>query len=308
MGTNIRSNFNAQFFTSDKLSELEAVILAIEESYASMIPLFFNEEMMTTDISQHTTISGLRNPEAKPENVPLTFQTLKSGYTKTYTATTYATGYRISKEMVKDGKFGFIERATKSFAKGMFELKEIQAADVFDGGFTNTGYDGQALFSTSHPLENGAGVTGSNTPSAGSELSITSYRELRNILQDTLNENGQRIKIMGKWFIVPQELQDVAEEIVKSTYNPEDANNAINTAYNKLELLPGGCWMYLDDPDAWYIAGDKTDNWLMFMNRQGMETDSDYDKRAFAWELMCNERWDFGYSNWRGIVGNPGAS
>ena len=306
MATNIRSQFT-DFFTSAKLPELEAVILADEESYASMIPILFNEEAMSTDIYQTTTISGLRNPQRKPENVPIEFQTLKSGFSKTYSAVTFATGYRISKEMVDDGKFNFIERATRSFAKGMFEIKEYDAASIFDDGFTTAGYDGTYLFSTTHPLENGDGSVGVNTPSTASELSITSFRELRNIMQSTLNENGQLIKYQMEYLIVPQDLQDVAAEIVKSVYNPENAQNAINTLYQSVKLLPGGFWNYLASSTAWFIATDKMYSHLMFLTRENLYTDSDYDKKAQAWELSASTRYDKGYGNWRGVAGNAGA-
>jgi len=305
MPTNIRSQFQ-DFFTASKLPELEAVILADEESYPSMIPLLFNEEAMSTDIYQTTTISGLRNPVIKPENSPIEFQTLKSGFSKTYSATTFATGYRISKEMVDDGKFNFIERATRSFAKGMFEIKEYDAASIFDTGFTVNGYDGVPLFSTNHPLENGDGAVGVNMPTAPAELSITSFRELRNILQSTLNENGQIVKYLMSYLVVPQDLQDVAAEIMKSVYNPENAMNAVNTVYDAAKLLPGNFWNYLASQKAWFILTDKMYHHLMFLTRENLYTDSDYDKKAQAWELSASTRYDKGFSNWRGAYGNAG--
>lgn len=305
MGTNIRQNF-ADFFTGDKLPELEAVILAKTESYGSMIPILFNEEAMTKDIYQTTTVSGLKNPQLKPENSPVQFQELKSGFRKTFTANTYATGYRISKEMVDDGKFSFIERATNSFSKGMFEIRELKAAEVFDDGFTVNGYDGVPLFSVNHPLENGDGVPGVNRPAVGSELSITSYRELRNIAQDTLNENGQRVVYRIAYLVVPQDLQDDAQEIVKSQFNPENANNAINTIYNTVSLLPGNCWQYLENQSAFFLVCEKMDHHLMFLDRQPMQVDSDYDKKTFAHEIIANCRFDQGFAGWRGVYGNPG--
>ncbi len=306
MPTNIRSNF-ADFFGTTKLPELEAVIQAKTESYSSMIPVLFNEEQMVNDIYQTTTMSGLRNPEVKPENVPVKFQSMKPGYSKTFSAVTIATGYRISKETVDDGKFSFIERATNSFAKGMFEVKELDGASVLDDGFTVNGYDGVPLFSSSHPLENGDGAVGNNLASAAAELSITSFRELRNILQDTVNENGQRVRYMASMLVVPHALQDVAMEITKSQYSPENGNNAINTIYNSVSLVPGNFWNYLDSDTAFFICTEKSDHHLMFLTRQGVETDSDYDKRAFAWELMVNTRYDKGYAGWRGWTGNAGA-
>lgn len=305
MATNLRPNF-ADFFGASKLPQLEAVILAKTEGYASMIPILFNEEGMNTDIYQTTTHSGLRNPTFKGEGSPVTFQALQPGFEKTYVALTYATGYRISKEMVDDGKFSFIERATNSFAKGMFEIKELKAAEVFDDGFTVNGYDGVPLFSDSHPLENGDGQLGINRPDVGSELSLTSFRELRNIMQDTVNENGQRVKYTPSLFIVPQALQDIAMELVKSTLNPENANNAVNTVYDSVKLLPGGFWNYLESDTAFYMQADKMDHYLMFLTRQAMEVTTDYDSHCFAHEIIASTRFDVGYSSWRGIVGNPG--
>lgn len=306
MSTQLRANF-ADFFGTTKLPELEAIIRAKTESYPSMIPILFNEDTMSTDIAQTTTMSGLQNPVLKPEGQPVQFQTMKPGFDKTYNALTYATGYRISKEMVDDGKFSYIQRATESFAKGMFELKEIKAADVFNDGFTVNGYDGVPLFSASHPLENGNGALGSNIATAPAALSLTSFRDLRNIMQSTVNENGQLVKYNAQFLLVPQLLQDDAFEIVKSAYDPNNANNAVNSVYDTVQLIPGGYWNYLDSDTAFFLVSPKNEHNLMFMTRQGMQTDSDYDKHAFAYEVIASCRFDQGYSGWRGVYGNAGA-
>ncbi len=306
MATQLRANF-PDFFTESKLPELEAIIQAKALNYPSMIPILFNEEAMTTDIYQTTTMSGLRNPALKPEGAPVTFQTMQPGFAKTYTASTYATGYRISKEMVRDGKFSYIAKATESFAKGMFEIKELSAADVYNDGFTVNGYDGVPLFSTAHPLENGGGAVGVNRPASGSALSVTSFRDLRNIMQSTVNENGQLVKYMAQLLVVPQSLQDDAMEIIKSAYDPNNANNTINTIYDSVQLLPGNFWNYLESDTAFFLQSAKSDQNLMFLTRQGLETDSDYDKHAFAYEVIADCRFVVGASGWRGVYGNPGA-
>jgi hypothetical protein len=306
MATNIRPNFGA-FFGPGKLPELEAVILARVESYPSMIPILFNQEGMSTDITQTTTLSGLRNPTIKPENQPIQFQALQPGFNQTYTAINWATGYRISKEMVDDGKFNFIQRATESFAKGQFEVREIAAANTFTDGFTDVGPDGQPLFSANHVLENGGGQVGSNLPAAVAQLSVTSFRALRNLIQQTLNENGQVVHYMPKFLVVPQALQDTAAEILKSQYNPENANNTINTVYEYLQLLPGGYWQYLTSDTAFFMVCEKNEHSLMFLDRTPLEVDSDYDKKAQAYELLASSRWTNGYSSWRGVAGQPGA-
>lgn len=126
-------------------------------------------------------------------------------------------------------------------------------------------------------------------------------------MQDTLNENGQRVKYTPSLFVVPQGLQDDAMEIVKSVYNPENANNAINTVYDSVKLLPGGFWNYLESDTAFFLQAEKMDHYLMFMRRQAMEVTTEYDTHTFGHEIIASKRFDQGYSSWRGVVGNPGA-
>lgn len=306
MGTNLRSNL-LDFFGEGKMPALEAVIEAGVGDYPSMKDVFFNQEGMDSDIKQYTTISGLRNPEIKYENEPVKFQTIKSGFPKTFSYNTYATGYRVSFEAVRDGKLGLVERATRSFTKGAFEVKEYNLASIFDDGFTVNGYDGVPLFSRLHPLENGDGAFGINAPSANAQLSKTSYKELRNLLQNVVNENGQLVKYNPKYLVVSQGNQDVAKEILGSTHDPYNANNAINTEYNHTTLVPGGYWSYLGSDTAFFMACEKSDNHLMYLQREAFNVDSDYDKKARAYEIMSFEGYAYGYAGWRGVAGNAGA-
>ena len=305
MTTQIRNNL-LDLFTESKLPQLEKIVTAIKEGYPSMIPVLFNEETMNSDIYQTTTMSGLRNPKRKQENVPVEFNTMRPGYSKTFTSVTYANAYRISREMVRDGKINMIARATESFGKGFAEVWELEAASIFDDGFTVNGYDGVPLFSASHPLENGDGLTGSNIGSAA-QLSKTSYKALRNVAQNTLNEQGQLTRHQLQYLVVPQALQDTAKEILGSAYDPDNANNTINTIYESTQVVPGGYWAYLGSDTAWFIMSPKNQHDLMFLNRDPFETDSDYDKKAFAYEVIASERRAWGYSGWRGVYGNAGA-
>lgn len=306
MSTQLRNNL-PDFFTGDKLPALEQIVTAYKESHPSLIPLIFNQEAMTSDIYQTTTMSGLRNPKAKPEGQSVEFQDMKPGYKKTFTYTTYANAYRISREMVQDGKFSMIQKATESFGKGFAEIWELKAASIFDNGFTTNGYDGVPLFSTSHPLENGDGLTGANRPSAASELSKTSFREMRNIMQNMVNENGQKVRYGLDYLLVPQALQDIALELMGSSYDPDNGNNTINTVYNRCKLVPGDYWPYLSSDTAWFMLSPKNQHHLLFLNRTPFRTDSDYDKKAFAYEIIADEARAWGAAGWRGVCGNSGA-
>ena len=309
MATQIRSNLS-DFFGPTKLPVLEQIILTKAQSYQSMIPILFNQQSMTSDIYQTTTHSTLRNPVVKGEAQPIQFQSMQKGFSKTFTALNYATGFRISKEMLDDGKESLIQKAIESFSKGQFEVQEYAASGIFDNAFTaggSAGPDGKALCAVDHLLENGGGAVGVNRSATDTSLSITSFRELRNLMQQTVNENGQLVKYEGQYLVVPYQLQDTAAELVKSTYRPDNANNAINTIYDTVKLLPGGFWNYLTDANSFFLVSDKMNHSLMFLNRTPLVVDTDYDKKAQCNEIMASCRFTQGFGGWRGVTGNAGA-
>jgi len=302
---NIQLNF-PDLFGPGKLPELEAIIFATATSYPSKIPFLFNNQPMDREIYQTTTLSGLGNPTIKGEGVNTDYADIQPGFSQTYAYDEWTLGYRIGRNTVRDGKFSMIERATRSFAKGFYEVKEIAAANVFNNGFTVNGYDDVPLFSLVHPLEDGGGAVGINRPVDGSELSITSVRELRNILQSTIDENNRLIEYHAKYLVVPLDLQDVAKEIIKSAQIPDNANNAINTLYDAMQLLPGDYWSYLSRDSAFFIVTDKMDHHLMHLSRAPLETESEWKKDSRSREIVASESFTKGYSGWRGTTGNPG--
>jgi hypothetical protein len=216
-------------FTEDKLPELKAVYKTKAESYPSMIPLLANiGSFGNSDIVQTTTISGVGDFGETLAGQDAKVGYIRPGFDNTIVAKKYTNSVIVPKEFITDTKQNLLKYAMESFAKGAFEIQEKKLAQIFLEAFSTTGYDGVALCSASHPLENGNGLTWSNLSSAA-DLDITSFRDTRDVLQDTPNEDGQLVNMMPKLFVCGQELQDKAHEIVKSMYNPENANNAVNS-------------------------------------------------------------------------------
>ncbi len=297
-----------QHFGTGKLPALESITKVKAEAYPSMIPYLFNDDPMTSELSQDATMGKLRNPQPMNDGEAFQMQSLNQGFAVNYQPIRVGMGYSISKQMVDDGKFQFIQRANDSFAEGMAEVFEQYGADVFNDGFTvANGGDGKSLFASDHPIESGLGEVGNNLAAAPAELSITTFRELRNLLQATIDEAGRKVSYMPSILVTPLDLQDVAQELVKSVLAPDSANNAINTIYNTVQLLPGGFWRYLTSDTAYFLVCDKNKHDLKVRERQGIDIQSEWVQNPRVWEMTGDRRFVFGYSGWRGLTGNAGA-
>ncbi len=116
-----------------------------------------------------------------------------------------------------------------------------------------------------------------------------------------------QINLMPRKLIVPVDLCFEAERILKSTLQNDTANNALNAIKSKGVLPEGYCVNhYLTDTDAFFIKTN-CPNGLKHMDRRGMQLENDTDFDSENMKFKATERYDFGWTDPRGIFGSPGA-
>lgn len=298
----MRTGFSDLFF-QDALPVLENLVMEKYQSYPDMIPQVFNVESSDRWGEQSTGITGFGLVPQKAENAPIAYDDFYQAYDKTYIHSTYSMGFRVSKEFIDDEKWGVIRKAAQSLGRSMFNTRQISAASVFNGGFADTGPDGQPLFSASHPLI-GGGVA-SNTLSVPADFSVLSLRQALNNMEDTVDDRGLLLNIKPKFLLIPNELKWDAEEILKSSLKPDTAENAINAF--QMVGLEYMVWNYLTDPDAWFLVGEKGDHSIKWYERESVNVDSDVDWEASASKTKIRNRFSYGYDEFRGVFGVAGA-
>jgi hypothetical protein len=123
-----------------------------------------------------------------------------------------------------------------------------------------------------------------------------------------VDERNLKIAIQGLKLIIPKELQFTADRIMKSTLRVGTADNDINALKN-MGMIPQGYTVnhYLTDPDAWFIKTDAPNGMKMF-ERVSMKTAFEGDFETGNMRYKARERYSFGFSDWRGIFGCPGAA
>jgi len=121
------------------------------------------------------------------------------------------------------------------------------------------------------------------------------------------DERGMKISLNGTKMIIPVNLQFTAERLMKSQLRPATADNDIN-AHKSMGMIPQGYVVnnFLTDTDAWFIKTDAP-NGMKHFQRTPVSTKMEGDFDTGNVRYKARERYSFGWSDWRGIFGSPGA-
>jgi hypothetical protein len=229
-------------------------------------------------------------------------------YSTTYLNQSIALGFIITREAMRDNlyKADFPKQA-QALRRALEQTKEIRGAAVLNNGFSSSFPvgDGQALFSTSHPLDNGVSA---NTFTVQADLNEASLEQAAIGVQRFRDIAGILTNFKPTKLIVPPQLQFTAERLLKTELRTSTADNDINAMYS-LSTVPQGYRVnqYLTDPNGWFLMTNATDGFKYF-ERDAAETEmtTDFDTKSI--KVSAIERYSFGVSNWRAAWGSQGAS
>ncbi len=228
---------------------------------------------------------------------------ITEGPTVTFTARRFDKGYDVTWELTQDDLYGvWAGKGKGGSAQGLGRTlrltEEIDAAAVLNGGFSNTGYDGAALFSNSHTLESTTSV-GDNLVTGG--LSDSTLKAALIQCRKTPDEAGYNIFATPGQLIIPIDLEYTAKTILQSM-GPAGVISNDKNVIPSLELV---VMDQLSSATAWFIRAKNIEN-LKFMWRERPIFDSQKIQKTVDHFFYGYARWDCGYSDWRGLVGSAG--
>lgn len=267
----------------------------------------YETETSERSFEEETKLSGFSAAPVKNEGSAITYDTAQEAWTARYNHETIAMGFSITEEAVEDNLYDSLSaRYTKALARGMAYTKQVKAAAVLNNGFSSShkGGDGQALFSTAHPLVSGG--TNSNMPATAVDLNETSLEAAIIQMAAWTDERGLLIAAKPKKLILPPSLMFVAERLLKTQLRVGTADNDINAIKN-MGTIPGGYTInhWLTDPDAWFLTTD-VPNGLKHFVRVPLATSSDGDFDTGNMRYKARERYSFGWSDPLAIWGSQG--
>jgi len=296
---------------SQLVKELEPGLNALfgleYKNYANEHAQIFDSENSDRAFEEEVMLSGFGNAGVKPEGQSVNYDAATETFTARYTHETLALAFSITEEAIEDNLYDRLaSRYTKALARSMANAKQVKAANVLNRAFNSsyTGGDGLELCSTAHVIVSG---TEQNELSTAADLNETSLEQAMIDIAALTDERGLKIAASSRKMIIPSALQFTAERLLKSVGRTGTADNDISAVVS-MNVIPQGYVVnhYLTDTDAWFIKTD-VPNGLKHFVRAPIKTAMEGDFETGNVRYKARERYSFGWSDWRGVFGSPGA-
>ena len=258
----------------------------------------YETETSERSFEEETKLSGFSAAPVKNEGSALAYDNAQEAWTARYNHETIALGFSITEEAIEDNLYDSLSaRYTKALARAMAYTKQVKAASVLNNGYNAAyaGGDGQALFSTAHPLVNGG--TNSNTFSTPADLNETSLEAAVIQIAAWTDERGLLIAARPKKLIVPPALMFVATRLLETELRVGTTNNDINAIKNN-GAIPEGYTVnhFLTSTNTWFLTTD-VPNGMKHFERIPLQNSMDGDFDTGNVRYKSRERYSFGYSD-----------
>ena len=242
------------------------------------------------------------------------YKTLSPGLDRTYIHEAFTQGFMVTREMYDDEQYKQLDKLPKAMARSGRAKVEKDAVLPLINGFKGAGvgeeafriYDGQPLFSATHPLLDSA-KTCSNL--ATGVLNDSNLKNALKLMRETLDEAGNLVQYKADRLIIPPALEDTAIRLLKSNQlsgtELNDTNKFLNgygidiVVMDYLSETAGG------SDTHWFLQDSKRHE-LNFFWRKRPEFKWQEDFDTFVAKYRGYMRYSFGCSDWRGLVGSEG--
>lgn len=276
-------------------------------------PSIFNMETSSRNIEKESSASGLSKLVRRSEGQAISYEDEIQGFDVTYTHVEDSLGTSVSNRLWEDDQFNVIKRKPVNLARAKMRTREQMMADIFNYSFTAgggglstfTSGDAVALFSASHPREDGGTAQSNYTTSDLNEASLETGLLA---MSQTLDHKGQLYMSQADTLVVAPALEKEARILLNSTQRVGTANNDINPYQGVVKLV---VWKFLasvagGSDTAWFLL-DSSLHQLNFFDRsdRGLEgPEWDFDTKTAKWTVDVVH--SVGFSGWRGTYGSKG--
>ena len=278
------------------------------DSYENQHEEIFDTESSERAFEEEVMLSGFGEAPTKGEGAAVVYDTAQESFTSRYSHETIALAFALTEEAIEDNLYDTLSsRYTRALARSMNTTKQVKAANVLNNAFNSSfvGGDGKELCATDHPTVGNIDLR--NELSTAADLNETSLEQSLIDIADFKDERGLKINAQATKLIIPPALQFVADRLMESPGRINTSDNDINALRN-MGMVPQGYVVnnYLTDTDAFFLKTD-VPNGLKHFVRTPVQTSMEGDFETGNVRYKARERYSFGFSDWRGIFGSPGA-
>ena len=279
------------------------VINELPKEYAEIYDEQTSDKAYELDVESYSFGLAVKKEQTKS----FTYDEHKQGYEVKYYHDLWGLGYIVSYEELKDNLYEKTSfKRARMLAISLNQTKEINGALPFNVAFDATGNpfaDGAALCSALHPTPVGYQ---SNVLANSADFSEAAVEDAA--IQASLMQNNRGLvgHTQIKKIIVHPNDEFNAKRVFGSPLTTTDNGNAINA----VREMPKLTWMvnhFFQSTTAWFAQTDWPDGGFTLYQREGVQFAQDNDGDTMNAKAKSWERYKFGISEWRGVLGSPGA-
>ncbi len=267
----------------------------------------FDQETSDKSYEERVQYVGFGLAPVKSKGASISFDDAQQGYVSRITNITYAIGGIVTREAIEDGQYESVaSRIAKYIAFSIRQTEENVSANILNRAFNASyvGGDGVTLINSAHPETGG---DQSNVLSVAADLSEASLEDMLIQIMLATDSRGLKVSLVGRRLIVPPQLAFEANRILESMQRVGTADNDINAIKN-MGMIPDGAAVnhYLSDTNAWFIKTNAPEG-MICQSRRAVEfgQDNDFDTENAKMKGSIRKGW--GWADWRGLYGTPGA-
>ena len=249
------------------------------------------------EISVEETGFGLA--PVKPEGESTRYDSAKSLSDIMTRNIAYSLGFVITREAIDDNLYRDQDRVySKALARSMMATKEYKGALKFANN--DTVADGQALFSTAHPV---IGGTQANLFGTQAALSLAAVEDALIMIDEMKDARGLPIKAKATGIVVAPKNKFKAMVVTNSFLNPDTTgSNAVNPLFGYFkDGTISNPYLAGANDDMWFVKTD-IDNAFVHYVRKPLELSRDNEFDTENLKVKAYERYSYALNNWRGAV------
>jgi phage major head subunit gpT-like protein len=276
----------------------------------SLIPVLFNVQRSNKAVEYDLGIGGMDNFQEYEGRID--YDNPEQLWRPSYEHKEYVKGFKVERKLVDDDMYNVINKRPMAFAMAAMRTREEHAASVFNNAFSTSynGYDGQPLCDDDHdysPQKTSSHIDNELVLALSYDNVVTARQTMRAFVDD----EGKLISVNPNLLLVPPELENTANEIIKTmrggnSQQPDTANYTANLLQDRgMNYI---VWDYLTDSNAWFLIDTGLSklylNWFDRVPLElAMDPTSDFHLEA-RWRGYM--RYSYGWSDFRFIIGcNP---
>jgi len=288
---------------------LKKIFVDTVKELPQMVPTLF---MMGTDDTSYvktSSIGAMGDMQDFDATGTVQYDDVSQGYDVKIEFKQFALGFQIARKLYDDDLYSVINKEPRKLAISAIRTREKRGASIFGDAFSGSGSisgiltnsEGKSLCNSAHPSTGSTGYTNqSNTGTTA--FSGTAVEATRRLMAAFTDDRGNIQSVNPDMLVIPRALEEKGFTLIASKGIVDSAENNANFHYGKYKLA---VWDRLPSSTDWFFCDSQLMKLMLeWYTRIPLEFGQDASFDTFVSKFRAYERYGYGWTDWRWIMGH----